>query len=155
MHTRSDAYWPQIKTDRAAVMAAIFASPDSIAVWTAIRSLLREADAMGETPQIFEAHHRTYLPILQFDLVSRFVERFGHSGVAPISSSLADEDPEVVAYSLLALARIGLSEIRDGALKVASRDERVQTHFGSFGWEGTLAEYAARLVEDKEDEENA
>jgi len=46
-----------------------------------------------------------------------------------------------------------LDELRKGAQLVTSRLEKVHASSGSFGWEGTLAEYAQRLVASKEEEE--
>ena len=155
MRKHSKAYWDQIEADRSALVEMLFATGSPETVWPIIRSLLRESDGMRETALIYEMHHRTFLPILQLELVSRFVERFRFSGVAALCSSLDDEDPAVVAYSLFTLSQIGLNELREGGERIADRQERIHAQMGSFAWEGTLAEYGSRLIADKEEEKES
>jgi hypothetical protein len=81
-------------------------------------------------------------------VLREFTRRFGEAAKAPLVSALTDTEPNVVGYALHALSEIDSEHFDSYISSVADRHETIHTICGSFGWEGSLSEYASRLHDD-------
>lgn len=97
---------------------------------------------------VWEGPSRSFLLPLPFEVLRGFTRQFGTGTVPTLRSALADSEPLVVAYALHALSKVDSDHFATHAQTVSDRQEPLHTMHGSFGWEGTLAEYAVRLQAD-------
>lgn len=124
---------------------------DVTEAWSRVRQHLIDS------PSLFTDHHvytiwegptRGWLLPLPFEVLRDFTRRFGDAATTPLVSALTDIEPNVVGYALHALSEIDSQRFASYIPSVAHRLEAIHTIYGSFGWEGTLTDYAARLNDD-------
>lgn len=96
---------------------------------------------------IREGPTKGYLLPLQFDLLSSFVDLFKNEASRIFTTALQDREPLVAGNALLALSWIDRANFSNHVSTVADRTEQICSICGSFGWDGSLAEYAVRLSE--------
>jgi len=76
------------------------------------------------------------------------VRKYHQDVTKKLVEALKDPEPLVVGYALHALSQTEASRFEELASVVKDREEEIHTIFGSFGWQGSLAEYAVRLQEE-------
>ncbi len=97
---------------------------------------------------IWEGPSRQWLLPLPFEVLRDFVLQFGAESRVPLTAALEDSEPNVVGYALHALSEIAPDSFATYVQAVSDRQEWIHTLYGSFAWEGTLAEYGVRLHEE-------
>jgi hypothetical protein len=98
---------------------------------------------------IWEGPGRGWLLPLPFEVLRDFVQRFGNDATKELAAALRDTEPNVVGYALHALSQIDSEHFQEYAPLVSDRTEPIHSIFGSFGWEGSLAEYALHLRDNR------
>lgn len=124
---------------------------DVAEAWSRVRQHLIDS------PSLFSEHHvhtiwegptRGWLLPLPFEVLRDFTRRFGDAATTSLVSALGDTEPNVVGYALHALSEIDSEHFTSYISSVADRRETIHTIYGSFGWEGSISEYARKLHDD-------
>ena len=119
--------------------------------WPRVRQHLIESPSIlpeEEIPTVWEGPNRGWLLPLPFESLRDFVRKYRQDATEKLVEALKDPEPLVVGYALHALSQIEASRFGKLSAAVEHREEGIHTIFGSFGWEGSLAEYAIRLREE-------
>jgi hypothetical protein len=126
-------------------------SGSSDEAWPRVRQLLTESPSILPDKgvlTVWEGPSRGVILPLPFEVLRDFIRRFGDSATKHLVSALSDSEPLVTGYALHALNEIDPQRFSSYISSVVGRTERIHTIYGSFGWEGSLAEYAIRLRDD-------
>jgi hypothetical protein len=140
----------ELQSERRELLRAALAGSTEEA-WPRVRQLLVESPSILPDEgalTIWEGPSRGVLLPLPFEALREFIRRFRDAAIKHLVSALSDSQPLVVGYALHALSQIDPDRFSTYAASVASRTERIHTVYGSFGWEGSLADYAIRLRDD-------
>lgn len=117
--------------------------------WPRVRQHLIDSPSIftkRPTHTIWEGpSRRGWLLPLPFEVLRDFVQRFGNEATKELVASLRDSEPNVVGYALHALFQIDSEHFPEYAQVVSSRTEPIHAIYGSFLWEGSLADYALHL----------
>lgn len=119
--------------------------------WPRIRQILVESPSLftdRRVHTIWEGPARAWLLPLPFEALREFVRHHRSDATRHLLAALEDSEANVVGYALHALSDVASDDLPAYAAKVAGRTETIHTVYGSFGWEGTLAEYAIHLQND-------
>lgn len=122
------------------------------AAWQEIRIALEATPPLRSDsllPTVYEGPTRSLLLPLPFELLRDLLERPGAQAIDCIAENAADPHPLVAAYCMHALSDLEDPRLIQAAAGVADRPERILTIFGCFVWEGTLAEYGRKLLNEK------
>jgi hypothetical protein len=120
--------------------------------WLRVRQFLLESPLIFPDEgvmTIWEGPSRGAILPLPFEALCGFVRRFGDAAEKRLISALSDSEPLVVGYALHALSNIDRDRFSSHISSVATRTEKIHAIFGSFGWEGSLGDYAIRLRDDE------
>ena len=143
----NDTNWKAIREERQALVERIRALPFD-AAWQKVREALEASPSLytdNRVLTVYEGPTRSFLLPLPFELLQGFIQHRGAQAIDTIFGHTADPNPLVAGYCLHALSEAGDPRLVDAAARVAGRSERIQTIYGCFGWEGTLAEYGRKL----------
>jgi len=119
--------------------------------WPRVRQILVESPSLFTDRRIhtiWEGPTRGWLLPLPFEALRDFVRRYRSDASQHLVAALEDSNPNVVRYALHALSDVAPEHMAAYAGIVAGRRETIHAIFGSFGWEGTLAEYAIHLQDE-------
>lgn len=140
----------ELEAERREILRAVLAGSSEEA-WPRVRQLLIESPSILPDKgvlTIWEGPSRGVLLPLPFEALRDFIHQFRNAATNHLVSALSDSHPLVVGYALHALSEIDPDRFSTYASSVAGRTERIHTIYGSFGWEGSLADYAIRLRDD-------
>ncbi|MES2709859.1 MAG: hypothetical protein V4726_24900 [Verrucomicrobiota bacterium] len=156
-----DTNWNALKEERRAVVERIRGLAFDAAAQE-VRAALEASPSLyadNRVLTVYEGPTRSFLLPLAFELLHDFIQQRGAQAVDWLFAHSADANPLVAAYCLHALSEVEDGRLPKAAASVAERSERIHTIYGSFGWEGTLSEYARKLhdeyVETLEQSRNA
>ena len=141
----------ELESERREILRAALAGSSDEA-WSRVRRHLIESPSIlpeEAVPTVWEGPSRAWLLPLPFEVLHDFLRRFASQAVQHLTVALSDSEPLVVGYALHALSEFDEERFPAHLLRVADRTERIHTIYGSFGWEGSLAEYAVRLRDDR------
>lgn len=124
--------------------------------WPLIRKLIEEADDITPgTKTIWEGPGRAATLPLSYQAVTEFIRRYEDDAKAILAEAASDNDPLVAGHALMGLDWCDSPLLRSAASRCGNRPEPVHSIYGSFGWEGTLAEYAERLTNESSEQDAA
>ena len=124
--------------------------------WPTIRKLIEKADDITPgTKTIWEGPGRAATLPLSYQAVIEFIRRYEDDAKVVLSEAADDDNPVVAGHCLMGLDWCDSPLLGDAAARCNERSEMVHSIYGSFGWEGTLAEYGARLTKDNSEQDGA
>jgi hypothetical protein len=140
----------ELETERCAILDLALSGTASES-WPRVRQILVESPSLFTDRHIYtiwEGPTRGLLLPLPFEALREFVRRHRGEATQHLVVALEDSDPNLVGYALHALSQITSEHMPTYAATVAGRTETIHAIYGSFGWEGTLAQYAVHLQDD-------
>lgn len=143
----SDTDWNALRDERRELVERVRALPFD-AAWREVRAALEASPSVyadNSVLTVYEGPTRSFLLPLALELLRDFIEHRDSLAADCVFGHAADPHPLVAGYCLHALSELEDPRLTEAATRVADRPERIHTIFGSFGWEGTLAEYCRKL----------
>jgi len=127
-------------------------SDSAASSWPAIRKLIEQADEiLPGTMTIWEGPGRAATYPISYQAVTDFIKRFDDAAKRVLGENVTDQSPVVAGHCLMGLSWCDSPLLSEAASRCRDRLEQIHSIYGSFGWEGSLAEYAVRLTnEDSE-----
>lgn len=143
----SDTDWNALRDERRKFVERVRALPFD-AAWREVRVALEASPSLysdNRVLTVYEGPTHSFLLPLPFELLQDFIGHRGSQAADCVHANAADPHPLVAAYCLHALSELKDARLIEAATRVSDRSELIHSIYGSFGWEGTLAEYGRRL----------
>ncbi|MCG8598900.1 MAG: hypothetical protein MI807_02050 [Verrucomicrobiales bacterium] len=122
--------------------------------WPSIRKLISEADDITPgTKTIWEGPGRAGTLPISYQAGTEFIRRYEDDAKAILAEAAGEDDAVVAGHALMGLDWCDSPLLADAAARCGNRTETVHSIYGSFGWEGTLAEYAERLTNESSEQD--
>ena len=142
--------YDELKEEREHILKEILqGSIDEI--WSNLKKVMIESDSLytdRHVHTIWEGPSRGWLLPLPYESIKAFIELHPSESVKYFSKGLESSEVNIVGYSINVLAHISPETLKENMYLVDSRNEEIHTIFGSFGWSGTLKEYAIKESEE-------
>ncbi len=127
-------------------------SADAEECWSRTSKILEDSRSLytdRHVNTIWEGPTRGLLLPLTFEVLREFTRKFSEEATSYLVKGLSHSNPNVVGHSILALSQISPHTLRNQINILANRTEPIQSIHGSFGWEGSLLEYANHHLKHK------
>ena len=149
----SNTDWTALKEQRNALVERFRALPFDVA-WQELRAALEKSPSIysDNILTVYEGPIRTFLLPLPYELLRAFIQERGAIAADCLFLHSEDSSPLVSAYCLHGLAELEDKRLPEAAARVANRQDKIHTIFGSFGWTGKLSEYGLKLQQQYSDD---
>lgn len=121
--------------------------------WVGIRKLVEEATEISRnTTTIWEGPGRAATLPISYQAIRNFIEKHGRQAEEILCEFAYEANPAISGHCLMGLSWCDSPLLPKAAQACTGRSETIFSIHGCFGWEGSLEEYATRLVTEEDEE---